>query len=1850
MIHVRFRSSHRVLVVLLMVLLTLPAPATMAQPATPAALAGCVAATEPNDQPDTATDLGSGAACASGAYGGGQDIYRWTVGNDEAASRWSLGLTALPAQVGLLEVYDVELDEAGTILAVTKLLSTMSQPGAATSLPNLLWTPGEYYIGVAYSGPGPYQLDIASGDPLAQETAIGEAPATVANAFELAAMPAAAQASATWSIGEAGSRFDLRLQGPVAAPLTWELTGAGADGAVLFAGAAGPDGVSQLPDIGLEPGDYTVTVRTSGEAPVRWLLSATPGAPTDGPAEAEPNEAPAAANPVVLDGDGAAITGRLATEPTQEDRDHYRLTIDDDVAGRLTDIRLLWGGAGTSTSTSGVTRQLCLLDATDAELRCASGETGLALNDLVLAAGEYTLLVSGVPDPDDPYVLRVDVTGESAANFEAEPNDSFVQASLLAPDGDAFASTGRLQGTETDTFRFTVTGEPQLWRIEAVGPQVDGIGQLDGAGRSVVRASAQEGTATIYDAFLLPGDHALAINGTGGDYTVRVTPLGPPDPLFEREPNETIDRSQPLLLTERRTGRLAGTDDVDAYRFSLQADTVVALEVEAPADGLIRISLDHDELGIMTVRSVNAGDDLRWVGRLAAGDYAIRASPTTPSAEPYAISVTPLDPYAAPDDLEPNDMPALAVPMPNSMAVSGEIDPFAETADVDWYLMPALEAATDVTVSYTPEMTIAAETVGDFLNPATPLTVIPGAELGDALVQAPAGVPWVLQVSGPAGLYDLAVATAGTPPALGTPVAEAPALVAALDLGDKQPAAYWTTSQVVTGALTLTNEGAAALDLDLAAQTGNAAWTVSFGEEPVTVAVPAGETVSVPVAVHVAPDAWADRPVYVAIEAQASTGDATASALATIVPSRTAPPLDVEAWSPLPPDLLGGLDAAWSGLGATPVALDEFAAEAEAPLYDQLLTTGMGYRADISLGPVELTVDLAGDEPVPVAGFSLFPVGPDGTVGSQLRRFEIELSPDGETWIPVFAGELTERAIEQPFAFDTPIAARSARLRVLSGQAADATVVGFGEWKVIATPDWPGANPPLNLGDPAVGGHIVQGPPLADPTQMQSLLLADAIAPAVPVGDGPVSWTVGFHHDRAAHITGLEWIDGPDDGTALRFDTVLVEASTGSPIGPWTAVGEYALERDGDRATIALDGPTWVRFVRITGVVPPVAGDGAATPEGDPTTYLLPDQVSIYERPADDEYRSILGEWGTDTPDAIYETLVAPETIALDVDAGNSREAVTPLEPGEAHSDSAAVAADEDWYRITVPEGDGTLTVTLEGIPALGVTATLYDESGRELTVETEPRSANVLAVSATVTPGASYDLRVTQPPTSVIFAFDTSFSIGTLEPVVYQGLTRFAGDVLPGREAVDILPFGEGLLLEDWVDEPYFLQATIGNYARTSTSSDAEGAIVIANDALAGRDGNRAIILITDAENNPSADTLAKLWSGMATTAPRIFGVGIAGSDAPAYGQDLIQDWAAVNSGSYTYVRDQGGMDIAFDRAATELRRPSIYTIEAETSALQPTPTPLPTATPAPTPTPLPTATPQPSTTPIPTATPSPTPTPTASPTPAADGSLQVLAAPPVPGEPPPAAANGQVAIVFDTSGSMLQELEGSTRAEIARAALIDLVTTTIPAGTTVSLRTFGDTPDSCETLLVAPAAPLDPAALAETIATLPIINLVKTPIGASLEAVAGDLVPGDGPKIVVLVTDGEETCDGDAAAAIQALVDSGIDVRVNIVGFAIDDAALQATFTEWASIGNGQYIDAGNAGELNAAVARAVLPTFDVLDASGGVIASGQVGGDPVAVPPGTWQVVIRSEPEIVLDVVVESGQPTEVALPNP
>ncbi len=230
-------------------------------------------------------------------------------------------------------------------------------------------------------------------------------------------------------------------------------------------------------------------------------------------------------------------------------------------------------------------------------------------------------------------------------------------------------------------------------------------------------------------------------------------------------------------------------------------------------------------------------------------------------------------------------------------------------------------------------------------------------------------------------------------------------------------------------------------------------------------------------------------------------------------------------------------------------------------------------------------------------------------------------------------------------------------------------------------------------------------------------------------------------------------------------------------------------------------------------------------------------------------------------------------------------------------------------------------------------------------------------------------------------------------------------------------------------------------------------------------------------------------------------------------------------------------------------------------------------------------------------------------------------------------------VAVILDASGSMLKKLDGKRRIEIAKNAVDELTKTTLPEGTPFMLRVFGHKEaDSCRTDLEVPLGPLSKTALHSKIGTINAMNNAKTPIARSLELISEDLATAEGERVVILLTDGEETCEGDPRKAIEKLANSGYKVRVNIVGFAIDELMLRETFQEWARLGGGRYFDAQSADELKRSMKEAmdVKVPYEVIDPEENIVASGIVGGSPIKIRPGTYKVKVFANNEKTFDSV--------------
>jgi hypothetical protein len=148
-----------------------------------------------------------------------------------------------------------------------------------------------------------------------------------------------------------------------------------------------------------------------------------------------------------------------------------------------------------------------------------------------------------------------------------EPNDEVERATLVEPD---IGMTGRLETSAPDYFRAHIEGEPQLWEVVASGP---GVGlswvRTDGVALGVgVDPDSGGERSLLTDVYLIPGDHWFRVHGSG-DYTLAMTPLGPPIPGGEREPNNDLAVAEPLPIGGSMTGRIGTASDWDVYRFSL---------------------------------------------------------------------------------------------------------------------------------------------------------------------------------------------------------------------------------------------------------------------------------------------------------------------------------------------------------------------------------------------------------------------------------------------------------------------------------------------------------------------------------------------------------------------------------------------------------------------------------------------------------------------------------------------------------------------------------------------------------------------------------------------------------------------------------------------------------------------------------------------------------------------------------------------------------------------------------------------------------------------------------------------------------------------------------------------------------------------------------------------------------------------------------------------------------------------------------------------------------------------------------------------------------------------------------
>ncbi len=244
--------------------------------------------------------------------------------------------------------------------------------------------------------------------------------------------------------------------------------------------------------------------------------------------------------------------------------------------------------------------------------------------------------------------------------------------------------------------------------------------------------------------------------------------------------------------------------------------------------------------------------------------------------------------------------------------------------------------------------------------------------------------------------------------------------------------------------------------------------------------------------------------------------------------------------------------------------------------------------------------------------------------------------------------------------------------------------------------------------------------------------------------------------------------------------------------------------------------------------------------------------------------------------------------------------------------------------------------------------------------------------------------------------------------------------------------------------------------------------------------------------------------------------------------------------------------------------------------------------------------------------------------------------------GEPALSISDRSVEIVIDASRSMWGQLGGVAKMAIAKETLEDALDW-LPSDLTLSLRAYGHqhapaARDCKDTQLLVPAGSDNRDDIRQALAALRPKG--QTPLGYAVEQLGRDLENLSGERAVVLVTDGIESCGGDAPAAARDLQRLG-RIPVHVIGFGMGNAEDEdlASLRAISDASGGRFLTAGSAQELKAALSTAVGTSFR-LQRGDTVVGEGNLGANEVLrVPAGEYSLQLDSAPPRELVLTLES-----------
>lgn len=179
-------------------------------------------------------------------------------------------------------------------------------------------------------------------------------------------------------------------------------------------------------------------------------------------------------------------------------------------------------------------------------------------------------------------------------------------------------------------------------------------------------------------------------------------------------------------------------------------------------------------------------------------------------------------------------------------------------------------------------------------------------------------------------------------------------------------------------------------------------------------------------------------------------------------------------------------------------------------------------------------------------------------------------------------------------------------------------------------------------------------------------------------------------------------------------------------------------------------------------------------------------------------------------------------------------------------------------------------------------------------------------------------------------------------------------------------------------------------------------------------------------------------------------------------------------------------------------------------------------------------------------------------------------------------------ILFIFDASGSMWGKIGNSTKIQIAKETM-EKLSDKIDAGSNLGLIAYGhrSATDCKDIQTVLPISHFDKAKFNSTIKALNPKG--KTPIALSINQALALIRGITDPITIILVSDGLETCEGNACEIVRNAKISGVKITMHVVGFGISEKDL-SPLECIAQAGGGQYFSVNNAEELATALEQTV------------------------------------------------------------